>query len=47
VGQVVKMEPVYDGAGVLMGYAVKDARSGEILTLVPKQNVTLAPQERS
>jgi hypothetical protein len=40
VGQVVKMEPVFED-GELVGFAIVDAETGEVLTRVPRANITV------
>jgi hypothetical protein len=40
VGDIVRMQPIFEH-GVLQGFAVIDTRTRKVLTLVPKENVTI------
>jgi hypothetical protein len=44
VGSVVKMEPVLED-GKLVGFLVIDAKTGEVLERVAKENVAVKPKE--
>ena len=43
VGSVVRMEPVFEDAK-LVGFLVIDAKTGEVLDKVAKENVVVKPK---
>jgi hypothetical protein len=39
VGDIVRMEPIFED-GELKGFAILDAATGELITIVPREQVT-------